>query len=150
MPQAQDSAPSREAIETWLIRWIANELGVAAEEIPPTSSLLDYSLSSVTATMLAGDLEDWLGLTLPTTLVWDYPSIQTLVDYLGAELKESAPRAGVPADATPRGAPIETSATEARQLLTDLDNLSDQEVSALLDRLLADGQGEVGLPLDRV
>jgi acyl carrier protein len=150
MPQTQDSAPTRQEIETWLIRWIANELGVAAEEIPPASSLLDYSLSSITATMLAGDLEDWLGLTLPTTLVWDYPSIQALVDYLSGQVQGAAPRADVPTAPAPGGASVPAAATEASRLLTDLDNLSDQEVSSLLDQLLADERGEIGVPLDRV
>ena len=49
-------APTRGLIEGWLIRWIARELGLPSEEIETGKSLLDCSLSSVTAMMLVGDL----------------------------------------------------------------------------------------------
>ncbi len=58
-------APSRGSIEEWLIDWIAKELGMPPAEIETSKSLLDYSLSSVTAMMLVGDLEEWLGADPP-------------------------------------------------------------------------------------
>jgi acyl carrier protein len=70
--------------------WIARELGLPVEEIEASKSLLNYSLSSVTAMMLVGDLEERLGLTLPPTLVWDYPSIEAIVDYLTGSLQGAA------------------------------------------------------------
>ena len=77
---------SKDSIAEWLVRWIAKELGLPADEIETEKSLLDYSLSSVTAMMLVGDLEEWLGLTLPPTLVWDFPSIAAIADYLTEQL----------------------------------------------------------------
>ena len=96
---AQAPSPPRDTIEAWLIDWIAKELGMPPAEIETSKSLLDYSLSSVTAMMLVGDLEEWLGLTLPPTLVWDYPSIAAIADYL-VELAAS-PSADVAADTEP-------------------------------------------------
>ena len=61
-------------------------MGLPPVEIETDKSLLNYSLSSVTAMMLVGDLEEWLGLTLPPTLVWDYPSIDAIADYLAEQL----------------------------------------------------------------
>ena len=60
------------------------------EGIETSKSLLDYSLSSVTAMMLVGDLEEWLTLTLPPTLVWDYPSIAAIADYLIEQVGSAA------------------------------------------------------------
>jgi acyl carrier protein len=125
----QDQAPSqsKKSIEDWLILWIAKDLGLPPGEIDTDESLLNYSLSSVTAMMLVGDLEEWLGLTLPPTLVWDYPSIAAIADYLREQLGSSS--TGLPAGV---GADPGLS----------LDSMSDQEVTALLNRLIADGHAE--------
>jgi acyl carrier protein len=104
-----------------LISWISRELGLPPEEIETGKSLLDYSLSSVTAMMLVGDLEEWLELTLPPTLVWDYPSIAAIADTLMEQLR--SPAEGVPAGA---GA------------FPSIDGMTDQEVDALLARMMAD------------
>lgn len=115
---------SKDDIIAWLIDWIAKELEMPATEIDTGHSLLDYSMSSVTATILVGDLEDWLDLTLSPTLVWDYPSIDAMTDHLLEQAAGSA-------DAAPAAAP----AKDAGQLLEDLDGLSDEEVDALLKQL---------------
>ena len=75
-------APSRQEITDWLVDWIGKEAELPASEIALDRSLLDYSLSSITATILVGDIEDWLGVTLPPTLAWDYPTIGALIDFL--------------------------------------------------------------------
>lgn len=72
----------RQEISDWLVNWISRETETAVEDIDVDQSLLDYSLSSITATILVGDVEDWLGITLPATLAWDYPTISALVDFL--------------------------------------------------------------------
>jgi acyl carrier protein len=75
-------APSRQDISNWLVDWIGKEAELPAGEIDLDRSLLDYSLSSITATILVGDIEEWLEITLPPTLAWDYPTIGALVDFL--------------------------------------------------------------------
>ena len=92
MIQSQAQAPSKDSITEWLVQWIAKEMGLPTVEIETDKSLLNYSLSSVTAMMLVGDLEEWLGLTLPPTLVWDYPSIAAIADYLMEQLGTSGVR----------------------------------------------------------
>jgi acyl carrier protein len=135
---AEAPAPPRDRIEGWLIDWIAKELGMPPAEIETSKSLLDYSLSSVTAMMLVGDLEEWLGLTLPPTLVWDYPSIAAIADYL-VELVGS-PSADVAAGTEPANG-RETAADRhgtGADLDASLDRMSDEEVDALLSRMMAD------------
>jgi acyl carrier protein len=122
--EAPRPVPSRHDVAAWLIDWIANELEMPAAEIDTAHSLLDYSMSSVTATILVGDLEDWLDLRLSPTLVWDYPSIDAMTDHLLAQAADAAPAAA-------QAAPLK----DAGQLLEDLDGLSDEEVDALLKQL---------------
>jgi acyl carrier protein len=135
MTQSQAQAPSKESIMQWMIQWIAKEMGLPTEEIETEKSLLNYSLSSVTAMMLVGDLEEWLGLTLPPTLVWDYPSIAAIADYLLEQLATSG--AGIArgnADAH-LGEPIVPAGAQPGLAVEDM---SDQEVSALLNQLIAE------------
>ena len=111
-----------------------------AQEIDAGHSLLEYSMSSLTATILVGDLEDWLGLRLPPSLVWDYTSIDAMSDYLvekarskQTETARSETASSVPAlSAEPK--------RDAHQLLNNLDQLSDQDVDALLKQLTASDQ----------
>ena len=116
---------TKDEVSAWLADWISKELGLQATEIESSRSLLEYSLSSVTATILVGDLEDWLDLRLPPTLVWDYPSIDAMAEHLMAQLGGAAS----PAAATP-AAPA-----DAASLLESLDSLSEAEIDALLRQL---------------
>ena len=117
---------TKEAHAAWISDWVANELGLAGEEIDGDRSLLEYSLSSVSATILVGDLEDRLGLELPPTLVWDHPTVNGLAEHLaGLNAGAAAPAAAAAA------APAEDDAA----LLARMDELSDEEVAALLARL---------------
>jgi acyl carrier protein len=116
-------AASRSEIVAWLIDWIAKEMEMPAAEIDTGHSLLDYSMSSVTATILVGDLEDWLDLTLSPTLVWDYTSIDAMTDHLLEQVAEGS--------STVAAAPTK----DAGQMLEELDGLSDEEVDALLKQL---------------
>jgi acyl carrier protein len=94
MIRVENSPSSRQAIESWITQWIARELALPVEQIEASKSLLNYSLSSVTAMMLVGDLEEWLEITLPPTLVWDYPSIEAIVDYLIGSIPGASTMAG--------------------------------------------------------
>lgn len=117
---------TQEEITAWLVDWIANELEMAKGEIETARSLLEYSLSSVTATILVGDLEDWLDLRLPPTLVWDYPSIDAMTEHLMSQLGAGEQNAAAATEAN--GEP------DAASLLENLDNLSEEEIDALLKK----------------
>ncbi len=77
-----------EAIEAWLVQEIAARIGASAEEIDIRTPFAQYGLDSAEAVGLSGDLEVWLGLRLPPTLAWDYPTIEALSAHL-AELPAS-------------------------------------------------------------
>lgn len=79
--------PNNQEIGAWIIRWLAEETGVAADDIDPRESPLNYSMSSISATIMVGDIEDWLGVTLEPTLAWDYPSITAIAEHLSTLLE---------------------------------------------------------------
>ncbi len=77
-------------IEAWLRERLAQELGCDFREIDPTLDFSAFSLDSLKAVRLAGELEDWLGRPISPTLVWDYPTIARAARHLG-ETPNAAP-----------------------------------------------------------
>ncbi|MDH7486314.1 MAG: beta-ketoacyl synthase N-terminal-like domain-containing protein [Anaerolineae bacterium] len=74
------------SIQDWLVTHLAEELGVAPEEIDVRQPFESFGLSSREAVLLSGELEEWLGRRLQPTLLWEYPTIEALARHLaGAE-----------------------------------------------------------------
>lgn len=68
------------AIRDWLVSKFADALSLSAQEIDLKEPLTSYGLGSLQAIAIVGDLEDWLGRTLPPTLFWDYPTLEAIVN----------------------------------------------------------------------
>jgi acyl carrier protein len=73
---------STERIENWLIGTTAKHSGIAQEGIAVDQPFASYGLDSLAATMISADLEDWMGMQLDPTLLWDYPTIRDLASHL--------------------------------------------------------------------
>ncbi|PCE30712.1 acyl carrier protein [Burkholderia ubonensis] len=74
--------PAADAIERWLIARIAAATGCEAAAIEPDRVMEAYGLTSVMAVGLSAELEDWLGIDVDATIVWDYPTIAGLAAHL--------------------------------------------------------------------
>lgn len=74
--------PTEAEIQDWIISYLAQMLEVSPDEINVTTTFDRYGLDSSAAVGLTGDLEDWLGIELEPTLLYDYPTIETLTEYL--------------------------------------------------------------------
>ena len=84
---SSEGAKSAETIriEKWLIAQLSDSLGVHSSEIDIRQPFVSFGLDSAQAVGLAGDLEDFLDRTLPPTLIWDYPTIESLAKHLSEE-----------------------------------------------------------------
>jgi phthiocerol/phenolphthiocerol synthesis type-I polyketide synthase D len=93
-------------LERWLAAHVAERCGFDADAVELDRPLIDYGLSSRDAVELAGRLEDLLDRTLPNTLVWDHPTIESLAAaLLGAPASTSADRSAMSQTASQRGRP---------------------------------------------
>ncbi len=87
---------------------LAEILGAdVAAQISDTDPLMSSGLTSTAAVQLTSALEARLGAQLPATLVFDYPSIADMQDFLqeslGADLPGASAAAAAARDAGPPG-----------------------------------------------
>ncbi len=71
-------------VESFLKDEIGEMVKLAPAEVDPTREFSDFGLDSRQGVALSGALEKFLEKRLSATLVWDYPTIETLAKHLGA------------------------------------------------------------------
>lgn len=88
---APSTSPSSLAdIRGWLTSYMAFLLEEEPDSINTELSFDSHGIDSAAAVSLVADLEDWMGVELDPTIVYDYPSIDQLADFLMMRLNESA------------------------------------------------------------
>ncbi|AVV47980.1 hypothetical protein C6376_40130 [Streptomyces sp. P3] len=80
---------------------VASMCGVPAGELQDTRPLPEYGLTSRDAVDLSGRLEDLLNTSLPTTLLWENPTIEALLHHLAPPQEPGQDRRTAPEDDTP-------------------------------------------------
>lgn len=78
-----------EAIQDWLASQIAEELGIEPDEIDIRASFDSYGLDSVQTMKIAHLGKQFFGLQISPLVIWNYPNIESLSQYLVAELQAS-------------------------------------------------------------
>lgn len=120
---------------------LAQVLGFAnADKIHLRQRLFDLGLDSLMAVELKNRLEAGLELAIAPTLMFDYPTVEALVDYLHGELEHKfAGNTGGSQAPVSSSDTLDTSELddETAELLAELDGLSDEELAALLSEELA-------------
>lgn len=69
-------------IETWIVRWLVDTAEVSEDCIALDTPFADFGLDSVDATDFSYDLEEWLGIELNITVLWNHPTISKMATYL--------------------------------------------------------------------
>ncbi len=121
---ADDPAAQRQALEQYIHEQAAHVLGLAPEQLSPQQPLSAAGLDSLMALEIKNRLQHDLALHLPIAAVVAGPSVAHLVSLVAEQLPAIAPEQ-----------PAALSAVEARQWLDQLDDLTDEQMDALLKRL---------------
>ncbi len=121
--------PTTAVIQNWLVAQVAARLEMPEAQIDTEKDFSDYGFPSIEAVNLSGELENFLGRRLSPTILWDYPNITALAEYLGEEMSPTT-------EAAPQPSAME--AVAAQQLLANLDNMSDADVDAMLSSMLSE------------
>jgi len=116
----------RAVLMTYLRAQIATVLGMdSPEQMEPRQRLFDLGIDSLMALQLKNRLEPSLGCTLPQTLLFDYPTIEALTDYLVQEV--------IPLDFSWKSEVEQQQENKAPELCTaTLEQLSESEAEVLL------------------
>lgn len=80
--ESTDNLELARSLETWLVCRLSNLLQIPPDEIDVRQPFSRYGLDSLAAVSLAGELENKLGRSLASSLLFDYPSIEALVRHL--------------------------------------------------------------------
>lgn len=70
----------------WLVERVAQAARVDVDSVDLTQPFATFGIDSQEAVEISGELAQSLGLHLPATLLWDYPTIAEVVEYLRPKL----------------------------------------------------------------
>jgi acyl carrier protein len=136
------STPREERLEvlvTYMRGQVTSVLGLdAGYELEPHRGFFEMGMDSLMALELKNRLQSNLGYSIPATLVFEYPTIESLSEYLLQEVLtfEVADDGAAPAP-TPA---VGTDGALDEELLANIDQLSDEEVDLLLGRMMTQGE----------
>lgn len=105
----------------------------ASYPIDPRQPFSELGLDSLMAVELRNALTNSVKAVLPATILFDYPTLETLVEYLGSEVLELAYAK------QEESSEMESVSEDEANMLADLEELSDEEAEALLLAELMDG-----------
>jgi acyl-CoA synthetase (AMP-forming)/AMP-acid ligase II/alkylation response protein AidB-like acyl-CoA dehydrogenase/acyl carrier protein len=107
----QGEAAARE-LRSWIVSWLAHRLQLPVSQVEAERSFADHGLDSVASVELAKALSDRLGRELDETLLWNFATIEALVDHLvgTGRVSASVSSAERPVAPAPK-APPETAGT---------------------------------------
>lgn len=75
-------------LERWLVERVGEYVPDLDAAVDPQQELGEYGLDSVAVVAFAADVEDWLGIQVEPTAVWDHPTVARLATYLLAEREQ--------------------------------------------------------------
>jgi len=73
---------TKDSICAWVTDYLAEVLEVDRSSIAPNVELEALGLNSALVVSMLGDLEDWLGVEISPSVVFDYPTIDAMSGYL--------------------------------------------------------------------
>ncbi len=82
------SPVTHEEIQDWLAEQIAQQLGIEADDVSLTTSFNAYGLESVQAMAIAASGKQRYGIEISPLVIWNYPTIATLSDYIEQALAD--------------------------------------------------------------
>lgn len=78
-----------ESIQEWMIAKLAEQLELDTDEIDVDVTLDNFGLDSAKAMAVMADAEKFLGFEVAPTLLWHYPTVETLAARLAEEAAET-------------------------------------------------------------
>ncbi|BBY77120.1 phthiocerol/phenolphthiocerol synthesis polyketide synthase type I PpsB [Mycolicibacterium parafortuitum] len=127
--ELKETEPARrvELLTEFVISQVAAAMGLkSAHTLDPTVGFFQFGMDSLMSVTLQRSLSESLGEALPASVVFDYPTVEALTDYLASVLPEI----------------IETAGTQGGEVISDAagdvyDDLAEDELLARLSERLS-------------
>ena len=74
-------------LQNWLLVWLSERANLAPGSIEPTTPFAELGIDSLTAVEISQEMDEILGLRLPPMVVWSYPTVEALAEYLAEQLQ---------------------------------------------------------------
>jgi len=125
---------------------LAKVMGLSPNQVNPQRGFADLGMDSLMAVEMRNLLQTNLGCAIPTTLAFDYPTVEALVDYFLETLEfEAAPdeetgiqdRETSSAQVIPERQPGSIADSATSESMSNLDDLSEDELADLLAQELS-------------
>jgi myxalamid-type polyketide synthase MxaB len=111
---------------------IAKVVGLGSpEDIEPQARLFDLGLDSLMAIELNNRFEANLGYSLSQTVIFNYPTVESLVDYLASDVLALIPRETAIVEEVP-AVPETLGDEQLDALLAEIESVSDREIKQRL------------------
>ena len=121
--EAASASDQKTLLIAFIRSHLAKLLGIAPEEIDPQINFFDLGMDSLMAVELRNSLQTSFDCSTPVSLAFDYPTLETLADYLATKALKTEELEEQPHSPPP---PLPSST------LPLLDELSDSDAEALL------------------
>ncbi|MEP4038009.1 AMP-binding protein [Pseudophaeobacter sp.] len=131
-PNEEPETAKVAALSAWVKRWMASEFQIDEKQISDAARFSSFGMDSVAAMLLTGALEDWIDTDLPASLVWEHRSINALATHVAGLSGVTIPQLNRPPSA---GFQAEVEPADLISLLAGADDLSEEEMEALIARL---------------
>ena len=66
------------AVTAWLVGRLSSLLEVPPETVDIQQTFDEFGVNSVQAISLTGELSEWLGIEVPATALWEFPTIELI------------------------------------------------------------------------
>lgn len=86
-PSTSSLSLTSDEISSWITSKIAEITNLDENEINPNEPFTYFGIDSMHVITFVGDLEDWLGIKIQATLLWDYPTIHAVTAHLSQRLQ---------------------------------------------------------------
>jgi acyl-CoA synthetase (AMP-forming)/AMP-acid ligase II/alkylation response protein AidB-like acyl-CoA dehydrogenase/acyl carrier protein len=118
----------RAELTEFVVAWLSHRVRLPASKIDPARSFADHGLDSMASVELAKALSDQMAQPLDETLLWNFGTINELIDYLVAEANSrEVPSASVAATETA----TVTAATSEPMAATNIEDDLAEEMARL-------------------
>jgi acyl carrier protein len=128
--RAETASQRRSLLESYLREQTAQVLRQAPGRIDPTRAFRSLGLDSLMALELRNRLEAGLGVTLPATVIWNYPNLTALGPHLAERLGLSLDEAGEARECSG----LDVGGDDLETILSEIENLSPEESRRQLER----------------